>query len=42
MLSEVTASPYYVPTSKGKSKEQHAYLGLTGLDKNDSYNKDGN
>jgi 6-phosphogluconolactonase (cycloisomerase 2 family) len=42
MLSEVMASPYYVPTSKGKSKEQHAYLGLTGLDKNDSYNKDGN
>lgn len=36
-LSEVTGSPYYVPTSQGKSKEEHAYLGLTGLDKNDSY-----
>jgi DNA-binding beta-propeller fold protein YncE len=35
-LSEVTGSPYYVPTSQGKSKEEHAYLGLTGIDKNDS------
>jgi len=34
MLSEVAASPYYVPTSFGKTKEQHAYLGLTGFDKN--------
>jgi hypothetical protein len=34
MLSEVAASPYYVPTSLGKTKEQHAYLGLTGFDKN--------
>jgi hypothetical protein len=29
------ASPYYVPTSLGKTKEQHAYLGLTGFDKNE-------
>lgn len=34
-LSEVTGSPYYVPTSQGKSKVEHAYLGLTGVDKND-------
>ncbi|MEJ7680999.1 MAG: hypothetical protein WKG06_24735 [Segetibacter sp.] len=34
-LSEVTGSPYYVPASQGKSKEEHAYLGLTGFDKND-------
>lgn len=33
MLSEIGASPYYVPTSRGKSKEEHAYLGLTGFDK---------
>ncbi|MEJ7768506.1 MAG: hypothetical protein WKF89_11890 [Chitinophagaceae bacterium] len=39
MLSEVTASPYYIPTSKGKSKEEHAYLGLTGFDKNELANK---
>jgi hypothetical protein len=39
MLSEVKASPYYVPTSRGKSKEEHAYLGLTGFDKNKSYTK---
>jgi hypothetical protein len=36
-LSEVLGSPYYVPTSQGKTKEEHAYLGLTGIDKNDSY-----
>ncbi len=35
MLSEVAGSPYYVPASLGKSKEEHAYLGLTGFDKND-------
>ncbi|MEJ7740823.1 MAG: hypothetical protein WKF97_25680 [Chitinophagaceae bacterium] len=33
MLSEVANSPYYIPTSKGKSKDQHAYLGLTGFDR---------
>ncbi|MFN2439507.1 MAG: hypothetical protein ABR503_09940 [Chitinophagaceae bacterium] len=35
VLSElfVGASPYYVPTSVGKTKEQHAYLGLTGFDR---------
>ncbi len=39
MLSEVTGSPYYVPASLGKSKEEHAYLGLTGFDKNELHNK---
>jgi len=39
MLSEIMPSPYYVPTSKGKTKEEHAYLGLTGFDKKDSYKK---
>jgi hypothetical protein len=34
VLTEIAASPYYVPTSIGKTKEQHAYLGLTGFDKN--------
>ena len=35
VLSElfVGASPYFVPTSLGKTKEQHAYLGLTGFDR---------
>ncbi len=37
MLSETAASPYYVPSSNGKSKEEHAYLGLTGFDKNQSH-----
>lgn len=35
-LIEVPGSPYYVPTSVGKSKDEHAYLGLTGFDKYDS------
>ena len=38
-LIEIANSPYYVPTSIGKSKEEHAYLGLTGFDKNDLNNK---
>jgi hypothetical protein len=33
-LTEIQNSPYYVPTSRGKSSMQHAYLGLTGFDKN--------
>lgn len=40
MLFEIPASPYYVPTSKGKSKDEHAYLGLTGFDKIKSNNKE--
>jgi len=39
MLSEIMHSPYYVPTSKGKTKEEHAFLGLTGIDKKESYHK---
>ena len=38
VLTEVANSPYYVPTSIGKSKEEHAYLGLTGFDKNNLNN----
>jgi 6-phosphogluconolactonase (cycloisomerase 2 family) len=34
VLTEISKSPYYIPTSIGKTKEQHAYLGLTGFDKN--------
>jgi hypothetical protein len=34
VLTEVDNSPYYVPSSIGKSKEEHAYLGLTGFNKN--------
>jgi hypothetical protein len=34
VLSEIPMSPYYIPTSIGKTKDQHAYLGLTGFDKN--------
>ncbi|MEJ7625447.1 MAG: hypothetical protein WKF35_01180 [Ferruginibacter sp.] len=34
ILTEIGNSPYYIPTSIGKSKEEHAYLGLTGFDKN--------
>jgi hypothetical protein len=34
-LTEIQNSPYYVPTSRGKSSAEHAYLGLTGFDKND-------
>jgi hypothetical protein len=33
-LTEVPYSPYYVPSSAGKTSDQHAYLGLTGFDKN--------
>ena len=32
-LTEISGSPYAVPSSVGKTKEQHAYLGLTGFDK---------
>lgn len=32
-LSEITGSPYAVPSSVGRTKEQHAYLGLTGFEK---------
>jgi 6-phosphogluconolactonase (cycloisomerase 2 family) len=32
-LSEVTNSPYAIPSSAGKTKDQHAFLGLTGFDK---------
>lgn len=32
-LSETSGSPYAVPSSAGKTKEQHAYLGLTGFEK---------
>lgn len=32
-LSEVSGSPYAVPSSVGKTKEQHAYLGLTGFER---------
>ncbi len=39
MLHESAGSPYYIPTSRGKSKEEHAYLGLTGLDKSMSHYK---
>jgi len=38
VLTEISNSPYYVPTSVGKSKEEHAYLGLTGFDKNELNN----
>ncbi len=31
-LSEVTGSPYAVPSSAGKTKEEHAFLGLTGFE----------
>ncbi len=34
VLTEIANSPYYVPTSIGKSPEEHAYLGFTGFDKN--------
>ena len=32
-LTEISGSPYAVPSSVGKTKEEHAYLGLTGFDK---------
>jgi 6-phosphogluconolactonase (cycloisomerase 2 family) len=38
ILTEIANSPYYIPTSIGKTKEQHAYLGLTGFDKNNLTN----
>lgn len=38
-LSEIAGSPYYIPTSKGKTKEEQSFLGLTGFDKNELYNK---
>lgn len=38
-LSEINKSPYYVPTSAGKTKEEHAYLGLTGFDKSEDDHK---
>ncbi|MEO7802543.1 MAG: hypothetical protein ABIR81_11105, partial [Ginsengibacter sp.] len=38
-LSEISNSPYYVPTSFGKSKEDHSYLGLTGIDKKEEIKK---
>lgn len=38
-LTEINHSPYYVPTSFGKSKEDHSYLGLTGIDKKEEIKK---
>lgn len=35
VLTEIANSLYYIPTSTGKSKEELAYLGLTGFDKNE-------
>lgn len=32
-LTEISGSPYAVPSSAGKTKDQHAYLGLTGFEK---------
>ena len=32
-LTEESGSPYRVPSSVGKTKEQHAFLGLTGFEK---------
>lgn len=32
-LIEESGSSYRVPSSVGKTKEQHAYLGLTGFEK---------
>jgi hypothetical protein len=39
VLTEIARSPYYVPSSIGKSKDEHAYLGLTGFDKNELTDK---
>ncbi|MBC7826622.1 MAG: hypothetical protein H7122_02665 [Chitinophagaceae bacterium] len=39
-LDEIAPSPYFVPTSKGKSKEEHAYLGFTGFNKMESNKKE--
>jgi hypothetical protein len=32
-LTEEPGSPYRVPSSVGRSKEEHAYLGLTGFER---------
>ncbi len=32
-LTANTGSPYHVPSSVGKSKLEHAYMGITGFDK---------
>lgn len=32
-LSELSASPYRVPSSTGKTDKEHAFIGLTGFDK---------
>lgn len=32
-LAEITGSPYAIPSSAGKTKDQQAFLGLTGFDK---------
>lgn len=32
-LTEISSSPYAIPSSAGKTKEQHAFLGLTGFEK---------
>jgi len=32
-LTEVSGSPYAIPSSVGKTKEQHAFLGFTGFEK---------
>jgi len=32
-LTEITSSPYVIPSSVGKTKDQHAFIGLTGFDK---------
>ncbi len=33
-LSETSASPYHIPSVAGKTKEQVAFMGLTGFDRN--------
>lgn len=32
-LTEVSGSPFAIPSSAGKTKEQHAFLGFTGFEK---------
>jgi hypothetical protein len=32
-LTEISGSPYAMPSSAGKTKEQHAFLGFTGFEK---------
>lgn len=34
-LTEVPSSPYFIPSVKGKTPDQVAFMGLTGFDKND-------